>query len=64
MAKKKKEKEYTLQKKRSGRYAVIGKDGKYIHGDAKVEILIKEKILKAPAKKAPKAPAKEEKAEG
>ena len=52
MAKKKADKDYTLQKKRSGRYAVIGKDGKYINGDAKVEILLKEKLIKLPAKKA------------
>ncbi len=62
MAKKKQAKEYTLQKKRSGRYAVIGKDGKFINGDQKVEILIKEKLLKAPPKKAPK-PEAEEKAD-
>ncbi|MCP4601973.1 MAG: hypothetical protein GY847_15900 [Proteobacteria bacterium] len=51
MAKKKADKDYELIKKRSGRYAVKGKDGKYINGDAKVEILLKEKILKAPPKK-------------
>ena len=61
MAKKKNAKEYTLMKKRSGRYAVIGKDGKYIHGDAKVEILLKEKILKAPATKKPQTPPEETK---
>lgn len=60
MAKKKEKKEYTLQKKRSGRYAVIGKDGKYINGDAKVEILTKEKILKPkPVKKKKEEPAEE-----
>jgi hypothetical protein len=51
MAKKKADKEYTLIKKRSGRYAVKGKDGKYINGEAKIEILLKEKIIKPPAKK-------------
>jgi hypothetical protein len=51
MAKKKSQKEYTIQKKRSGRYAVIGKDGKYINGDAKTEILLKEKLIKLSAKK-------------
>lgn len=49
---KKSDKPYTLQKKRSGRYAVIGKDGKYINGDAKTEILLKEGVIKKPAKKA------------
>lgn len=52
MAKKKSDKPYTLQKKRNGRYAVIGKDGKYINGDAKTEILLKEGAIKKPAKKA------------
>jgi len=51
MAKKKDVKEYTLIKKRSGRYAVLGKDGKCINGDAKAEILVKEKKIKKPAAK-------------
>ncbi len=51
MAKKKDAKEYTLIKKRSGRYAVKGKDGKYINGDAKTEILLKEKKIKKPVAK-------------
>ena len=51
MAKKKDAKEYTLIKKRSGRYAVMGKDGKYINGDAKTEILLKEKKIKKPVAK-------------
>ena len=57
MGKKKEKKEYTLEKKRNGRYAVVGKDGKFIHGDAKVEILMKENILKPPPKKKAAAPA-------
>ena len=56
MAKKKAKADYTLIKKRSGRYAVKGKDGKYINGDAKVEILLKEKKIKLAAPK----PKKEE----
>jgi hypothetical protein len=59
--KKKAKKEYTLQKKRSGRYAVIGKDGKYINGEAKVEILLKEKVIKKPAAKKKAQAAAEEK---
>ncbi len=51
MAKKKDAKEYTLIKKRSGRYAVMSKDGKYINGDAKTEILLKEKKIKKPVAK-------------
>ena len=61
MAKKAKteKKPYTIEKKRSGRYAVIGENGKFINGDAKTEILLKEGVIKAPPKKAP-APAAEE----
>lgn len=53
MAKKKEEAEYTIIEKRSGRFAVKGKDGKYINGEKKVEILLKEKKIKlaAPKKK-------------
>ena len=36
-AKKKKNPEYKLIEKRSKRWAVLGKDGKYINGDEKVE---------------------------
>ncbi|MBN2341378.1 MAG: hypothetical protein JXX29_08275 [Deltaproteobacteria bacterium] len=45
--------EYTIIQKRSGRFAVKGKDGKFINGEAKVEILLKEKKIKlaAPKKK-------------
>ena len=60
MARKKSDKDYTLQKKRSGRYAVIGKNGKYINGDAKAEILLKEGKITKPA---PKKKAEEEKTE-
>ena len=63
MAKKKSSKEYTLEKKRSGRYAVIGRDGKYINGDAKVEILLKEGIVKKQAAKKKEEDKPEEKAE-
>jgi hypothetical protein len=60
VAKKKSSREYTLVKKRSGRFAVVGKDGKHINGDAKVEILLKEKKITAPpVKKAKEASADE-----
>ena len=58
MAKKKDAKEYTLIKKRSGRYAVMGKNGKYINGDAKTEILLKEKKIKKPVSKKKKTEEK------
>ena len=64
MPKSKKKPDYRIEKKRNGRYAVIGKDGKYIRGDAKVEILVKEKRIQAPPKKKAPAPAEgEEKTE-
>ena len=45
-AKKKQNPEYKLIEKRSKRWAVIGKDGKYINGEEKVTILIKEGKIK------------------
>ncbi|MBN2714525.1 MAG: hypothetical protein JXX14_01645 [Deltaproteobacteria bacterium] len=49
---KKAKSDYTIIEKRSGRFAVKGKDGKYINGEAKIEILLKEKKIKlAPPKK-------------
>jgi hypothetical protein len=57
-AKKKDSKEYTIIQKRSGRYSVKDKNGKYINADAKVEILLKEKKIKLSAAK--KKDSKEE----
>ena len=57
---------YTIYKKRSGRYAVQNKDKKYLTEKEKVEILLAEKLIKiSPSKKhveeAPaEAPAAEE----
>ncbi len=48
---KKDKKPYRLIKKRSGRYAIVQK-GKYIHGDAKVKILVAEGLIKLPRPKA------------
>jgi hypothetical protein len=64
MAGKKKDKAaYKIEKKRSGRFAVRGPNGKYINGDAKAEILSKEGKITGwkPAKKeeAAEAPAAE-----
>ena len=57
----KKTSEYTIYQKRSKRYGVRGSDLKWINGDKKVEILLKEKLLDIPAPK-PKeaAPAEPE----
>lgn len=54
--------EYQIFKKRSGRFAVVGKGGKYVNGEAKRDILAAEKLIKTmAAKKAPEveAPAAE-----
>lgn len=40
-------KEYTVVKKKSGRYAVKNAKGAYINGDDKVTILVKEGLVKA-----------------
>jgi hypothetical protein len=57
----KEKKDYCVEKKRSGRYAVTNLEGQYVHGQDKVAILVKEGLIKAqtPSKKAPKdgAPA-------
>jgi len=63
----KKTDDYTIYKKRSGRYAVQNKDKKYLTEKEKVEILLAEKLIKiSPSKKpveeapAAEAPAVEE----
>lgn len=48
-------------KKRSGRYAVKGASGAFLHGAEKIQVLSKEGLLKPPATKKAKG---EEKAEG
>lgn len=52
-------KDYKIKKKRSGRYAVIDNNKKYINGDKKVKILTKEGLLKK-SKAAPKKEAAQE----
>lgn len=59
---KKKQPEYTIKQKRSGRFEVIGADGKNINGEQKAEILVKEGKIQAPKKKQ-EAPAEEAPAE-
>ena len=65
-------KEYTIYQKRSKRYAVRNAEKKWINGEEKVAILVKEKLLKvaipkpkpkeeeAPAEEAPAAEGSEE----
>lgn len=56
--------EYAVLQRGDGRYAVRGKDRKWINGDAKVEILVKEGLLKQQAPKPePATPADEAPAE-
>ena len=61
----KKTAEYTILKKRSGRYAVRGAKKQWITGDDKVKILLAEKLIKAPEPKpVEEEPPAEEAAEG
>lgn len=44
---------HTIVKKKSGRFGVMDKKGKWVNAQDKVDILTKEKFLSAPKKKAP-----------
>ena len=50
---------YTIYKKKSGRYAVINKEKKYLSDKEKVEILLEEKLIKLSPRKKPEEPAAE-----
>ena len=54
----KKEKDYTIVKKRSGRYGVLNKNKKWINGDEKAKILADAGLIKMSVKQ--EAPAAEE----
>ena len=49
--------EYTIFARNDGRYAVRGKDKKYVNGAEKVKILMAEGLAKLPAPSPPKASA-------
>lgn len=51
----KKTKSYTVIKKRSGRFGILGANGKWINGNDKIKILLDEGLIKVPAPKAPEA---------
>ena len=51
--------DYTIYKKRSGRYGVRAKDKKWVNGDEKVTILLKEGLITAPKQKAKSEPAED-----
>lgn len=44
--------EYKVFKKRSGRYAVMDRKGKYVNADKKVEVLVAKGVVKQLKKKA------------
>ncbi len=45
--------DYTIYKKKSGRYAVEGKDKQFVHGEDKARILLAESLIEPPKPKAP-----------
>ena len=51
--------EYTVFQRGDSRYAVRGKDKKWINGEAKVEILVKEGLIQKPRPKAQPEPEAE-----
>lgn len=55
--------EYTIVQRRDNRYAVRGADKKWINGEAKVEILVKEGLIKEPPRKAAPEPEADSEAE-
>lgn len=56
----KKTKEFTVVKKRSGRYGVKNAADKWINGEEKVKILLAEGLIKAAEPKVEEAPVEEE----
>ena len=57
-------KAYKINKRRDGRYEVISRStGKNLNGDAKLEVLVAEGLVKAVVKKKEEAPAEEAAAE-
>jgi hypothetical protein len=53
----KKTDDFTIVKKRSGRYGVRSNTGKWVNGDDKTKILLGEGLIKATAPKAQETPA-------
>ncbi len=53
---------HTIIKKKSGRFGVMDKKGKWVNAEEKVKILLAEKLIAAPKAKAPvvEEPAAEE----
>lgn len=55
----KKTSEYTIYKKRSGRFGVKNKQRKWVNGDEKVKVLLGESLIKVSAPKKKEEPAEE-----
>jgi hypothetical protein len=49
--------DYTVFQKKSGRYAVQGKDKKWLHGEDKTRVLVDEQLVKVLTAKAAPAEA-------
>jgi hypothetical protein len=47
--------DYTIYQKKSGRYAVMGKDKQFLHGEDKTRILLAEALVKQAQPKSPAA---------
>ena len=56
-------KEYTIFKKRNGRYGVKKPNGSWINGEEKVKILLDQGLIKVAEPKAPEADESNEKGE-
>lgn len=59
----KKTAEYTIFKKKSGRYAVKAKSKQWLHADDKARVLLAEALIEPPKVKVPAAEAEGETAE-
>lgn len=53
----KKDKAYTILKKRSGRYAVLNQDKQFVKAEEKTKILLKEGLIKLSTPKKKEEPA-------
>lgn len=56
----KKTKDYTIYKKESGRHCILNTSKKWIRGDEKVKILLKEGLIKLTPAKKKEEPKKED----
>jgi hypothetical protein len=59
----KKSGDYTIFRKKSGRYAVMGKKKQLLHGNDKAQVLLAEALIEPPKQKTPASEAAPESAE-